>query len=307
MKELFGFFVSFLVYFYLPAKLFLMLFLKKWRFPKTLNYRKETISTGLGLTFPVFHVILTIVFLLHKPWFSVVNVFWEPLSVRLSDMFHIVIFGLPVFVVLVGYYDDTKGQKKIKGLAKNVRSFLSTGCMTSSLLKASVVLLCAFVFSFFKSVFEFDYPSIHRIILDTVLISLATNFFNLLDLRPGRAVKTFVVLCLVLIFHNGFDAPFSDIVIFLFTLPVLASVLAYAPLDFRGEAMMGDAGSNMLGFVLGIGYAVILPLPAKVVVVIFLTLFHIYCEFYSFSDFISRNRVLRWLDEWGTCMKKDRE
>jgi UDP-N-acetylmuramyl pentapeptide phosphotransferase/UDP-N-acetylglucosamine-1-phosphate transferase len=191
-------------------------------------------------------------------------------------------------------------------LKRNFNVFLKTGHFTSSLLKVIIVFCCAVLFALLSSKSDFFYhgkPSLYEHIANVLLVSLLTNFFNLLDVRPGRAIKGFLLLFVLLSILSHQQ---SYLLFPLFVLsPVFSAVLAYAPLDFRGQAMMGDAGSNMLGFVLGIGYAVILPFWWKVVIVILLTLFHIYCEFYSFSDFISRNRVLRFLDEFGTCMRND--
>ena len=290
--------------FFPTAKIIFITLLKKWQFPKCSNYRSEIVRTGLGLLFALNHLLLLLIMFSYE----IFRDFNIGRHNSISDILFffeldLLLFGLPLFVAFIGYCDDVRGQRE-KGLTKNIKKLLNTGRPTSSLLKLFVIVVCAFLWA---SQYEFmmlpkNDSSVANAVVNIILIALLTNFFNLLDLRPARAIKNSILMFVPL---SCFDVNARNFFITFLLAPTFASVLAYAPLDFRGQAMMGDAGSNMLGFVLGIGYAVILPLPAKVAVVILLTLFHIYCEFYSFSDFISRHKILRWLDEWGTCMRKD--
>jgi hypothetical protein len=66
-----------------------------------------------------------------------------------------------------------------------------------------------------------------------LLVGLAANALNQLDTRPGRALKAYVAAALVL------DAPLGIAVLLL-------------PYDLREMAMLGDAGSNALGGLLGL-------------------------------------------------------
>ncbi len=67
-------------------------------------------------------------------------------------------------------------------------------------------------------------------------VSLAANFLNQLDTRPGRALKAFLL---------GSTAVRGD------ALPYAAIAVLLAPYDLREMTMLGDAGSNALGAVLG--------------------------------------------------------
>jgi hypothetical protein len=66
-----------------------------------------------------------------------------------------------------------------------------------------------------------------------LLVGLAANALNQLDTRPGRALKAYLVAALAL------DAP-------------LRTAVLLAPYDLREMAMLGDAGSNALGALLGL-------------------------------------------------------
>jgi Glycosyl transferase family 2 len=71
-----------------------------------------------------------------------------------------------------------------------------------------------------------------------VLVALCANLLNQLDTRPGRALKAFLVGSLLLR-----NTPRG----------ALAVAVLLAPYDHREMTMLGDAGSNALGAVLGLG------------------------------------------------------
>ena len=76
-----------------------------------------------------------------------------------------------------------------------------------------------------------------RSLSGAVLVALAANAVNHLDTRPGRATKAFLLGALALRGHPRQG--------------VLVAVLL-APYDHREMVMLGDAGSNALGAVLGL-------------------------------------------------------
>jgi hypothetical protein len=72
-----------------------------------------------------------------------------------------------------------------------------------------------------------------RRVSGALLVGLAANALNQLDTRPGRALKAYLVAALAL------DAPVGIAVLLL-------------PYDLREMSMLGDAGSNALGGLLGL-------------------------------------------------------
>jgi UDP-N-acetylmuramyl pentapeptide phosphotransferase/UDP-N-acetylglucosamine-1-phosphate transferase len=126
-----------------------------------------------------------------------------------------------------------------------------------------------------------------------LLLLLATNAFNLLDLRPGRAGKALLVLGAALTLATGdFRAVWA---LGLFVGPVM--VVGYY--DVRELAMLGDTGSNLLGAVAGAWLVMTLSLAAQLVAVGVLLLLTAYGEFRSISDLIERTPGLRELDSFG--------
>ena len=76
-----------------------------------------------------------------------------------------------------------------------------------------------------------------RSLSGALLVGLAANMLNQLDTRPGRALKAFALGSLLL---RG--APRGAV----------AAAVLLAPYDLREMTMLGDAGSNALGAVLGL-------------------------------------------------------
>jgi len=131
-----------------------------------------------------------------------------------------------------------------------------------------------------------------EVALDALLIALSANWINLLDLRPGRALKGFAIMALLAL------ALAPDSIRLLG--PVLAAALVMAPSDFAGRTIMGDVGANALGGAAGLALASILGVWGKLAAVLVLAVLHLLCERVSLTDVFARNRVLRALDRLGT-------
>jgi hypothetical protein len=76
-----------------------------------------------------------------------------------------------------------------------------------------------------------------RSLSGAALVSLAANLVNQLDTRPGRALKAFLVASAILGLRPRRG---------------VALAVLLAPYDLREMVMLGDAGSNALGAVLGL-------------------------------------------------------
>jgi UDP-N-acetylmuramyl pentapeptide phosphotransferase/UDP-N-acetylglucosamine-1-phosphate transferase len=129
------------------------------------------------------------------------------------------------------------------------------------------------------------------IVLDALLIALCANFVNLLDLRPGRALKGFALLCVIPVGMSLNSLHLLG--------PLLAAAAVAAPSDLAGRTMMGDVGSNVLGGAAGLALAVCLGPTYRLVAVVILAIIHLACERYSLSEIIERMPVLRALDKLG--------
>jgi glycosyltransferase involved in cell wall biosynthesis len=233
-----------------------------------LNYRKIFLPTAFGLLFvPVWLWSATL---------------WLPLG-RVNYS----LAGLVLMLLwpLLGLLDDSRSGAGTRGFRGHIAA-LMRGRMTTGAAKlifgGLVSLLAGWLIAEEK---------ILPAIINGLLIALSTNFLNLLDLRPGRTLKGFLVLGTIAWLMN----PQAGALL----APLFAAALVYSPLDLTERAMLGDTGSNILGAFAGLGLAAALPLPAKIVALALLIAVHIYAEIGSISKLIERVPPLRALDNLG--------
>ena len=86
-------------------------------------------------------------------------------------------------------------------------------------------------------------------LINAALIAGGANLLNLFDLRPGRAVKV-AALSAGLIAAGGAGGPDRSAGLAAVAAP-LGAGLALLPEDLAERAMLGDAGANALGAMLG--------------------------------------------------------
>src|SRR4051812_8357724 len=130
-------------------------------------------------------------------------------------------------------------------------------------------------------------------LLAAAVLVLATNLFNLLDLRPGRAVKVFVVLGAALTLGAWDARPLAALGLF------AAPVLVAGAYDVRERAMLGDTGSNLVGALAGLWLVLTLSTLGLAIATAVLAIVTAYAEFRSLSALIERTPVLRHLDSIG--------
>lgn len=122
------------------------------------------------------------------------------------------------------------------------------------------------------------------------LIAATANLVNLLDLRPGRALKAGAVLVApVLATRRGGGLAAA----------VLGASAALAPPDLSERDMLGDAGANALGAVLGTAVVAAAPRPVRLAWLAGVVGLTVASERVSFSAVIERNASLRRIDDWG--------
>jgi UDP-GlcNAc:undecaprenyl-phosphate/decaprenyl-phosphate GlcNAc-1-phosphate transferase len=132
-----------------------------------------------------------------------------------------------------------------------------------------------------------------RWLLAAAVLVLATNVFNLLDLRPGRATKAFVLLGAALAIGAADLRPLWAIG--LFAAPALVAGLY----DLRERVMLGDTGANLLGALAGLWLVLRLSGTGQIIALVLLLAITLYGELRSISELIQRTPGLRQLDSWG--------
>ncbi len=135
--------------------------------------------------------------------------------------------------------------------------------------------------------------STSRWALDSAVLVLATNAFNLLDLRPGRATKAFVLLGAGLTIGAGDARTLWSLGLF------MAPALVAGAYDLRERAMLGDAGASLLGALAGLWLVLTLSAAGQLIALALLAIITVYGELRSISAFIERTPGLRHLDSLG--------
>lgn len=219
---------------------------------------------------------------------------------QLSDLL-LLVFGIGFF----GLLDDLMGDRSARGFKGHFQQ-LFKGILTTGAIKAFggliVSLLVVLPFS----------ESFASAVLNTLVLALFVNFFNLLDLRPGRAIKVSLILGLAmfgaLAYRYRFDALlFAQDERFLIFWGIFlgpAFVLLYQELKER--LMLGDVGSNIIGAFVGFCFiSTFQGFWGKLIVFALLLLLNLASEKYSFSQIIERTPGLKQLDKLGRLKTED--
>jgi UDP-GlcNAc:undecaprenyl-phosphate GlcNAc-1-phosphate transferase len=188
--------------------------------------------------------------------------------------------------MLAGDASSAAGRGAPRGWRGHGRATLRGELSTGALKAVGSLGLALFAMSYFGL-------SDGRWLLAAAVLVLATNVFNLLDLRPGRSTKAFVLL------GAGLTIGSSDLrplwALGLFAAPALLAGIY----DLRERAMLGDTGANLLGALAGLWLVLTLSRTGQLIALALLAAITLYGELRSISDLVERTPVLRGLDSWG--------
>ncbi len=193
-------------------------------------------------------------------------------------------------VAFLGFLDDSLGQGAQPDAPRGWRGHaqaLREGRLSTGAIKAiGALALAAYVVSG-RGLQSFEY------LADVALLILATNLFNLLDLRPGRAEKALVLLGLGLCIGAWTAEPVELLGIF------LGPVLVGAWFTLGERAMLGDIGSNLVGAIAGVWLLTTLDESGRLIALAVVAAITIYGELRSISKAIESIPPLRSLDSLG--------
>lgn len=191
-------------------------------------------------------------------------------------------------VALLGLIDDVLGGEAERGWRGHGRAVVR-GRLSSGVLKAAGALGLALYVLSGQGLGTAEY------LLAVALLVLATNLFNLLDLRPGRSIKALVLLGAGLTVGSFDLEPLWAVGLF------VGPILVLLPIDLRERGMLGDTGSNAIGAVAGVWLVLTLSTLGQALALAVIAALTVYGEFRSISAFIERTPGLRHLDSLGRC------
>ncbi len=193
-------------------------------------------------------------------------------------------------IAFLGFLDDALGQGAAAATPRGWRGHwraLREGSLSTGAIKAvGALALAAYVVSG-RGLESWRY------IADVALLILATNLFNLLDLRPGRAEKGLALLGAGICLGAWTLVPLELLGIF------AGPVAVGAWLTLRERAMLGDTGSNLVGAIAGVWLLTSLGGDGRLVALAVVAALTVYGELRSISATIDSVPPLRWLDSLG--------
>ena len=249
------------------------------------NYKNEMIPVGMGIVFLPMIIINSIIL-----GFVTLNNIWFVSSSNYNlNIVWLLCLALYIFSMMAMFFagalDDLIGNRNVSGLKGHFKS-LFKGELTTGGFKALFGGFVGLVVSVCIS------SSIVDIIVNTLIIALSTNLMNLFDLRPGRAIKAYLVIMIpIYITLTGYTK--------VFPLLILPNVLAYFNTDLKARGMMGDTGSNVLGISIAVLMALGYGIKVRLAWLVFLILMHLITEKFSLTKIIEKNRVLKFIDNLG--------
>jgi len=208
---------------------------------------------------------------------------------------------------LAGYIDDVDqgahdGGKVAKGLKGHLGA-LAHGQVTTGVIKiagigASALAASALVGSKATSVGG----KVADLALNTALIAGTANLANLLDLRPGRALKATVLVATPLSYFSCAAAKPEASASAASAQRLLASGLNAAAItalveDLQETTMLGDTGANAAGALLGTSLAANDSWKLRLGTALGVVGLILASEKVSFSKVIAANPALNWLDQ----------
>lgn len=208
---------------------------------------------------------------------------WEPARPGRVAVAVAVICGL---MFAAGAWDDRRGDEASRGFKGHLRALVQ-GRVTSGALKIAAGGVAGAAAALMLMSHD-----VARAAATVLLVAGGANMINLFDRAPGRAGKIVLLIALpvMALGHPGWA---------LATAGFFGALLACLPADLGEKAMLGDAGANPLGALMGLGLALSLDgwaVWAAVAVVVFL---NVASERWSFSQVIENHPWLDSLDRAG--------
>jgi hypothetical protein len=183
----------------------------------------------------------------------------------------------------LGCYDDLFGVTHARGLRGHLAA-LRRGELTTGVVKMAGLAAAGLLAAPHRS-----NPAAR--LADAALISGTANLVNLLDLRPGRALKVTALLGAPLAVGGGAGPAAAA--------GAAATAITLLPGDLSEHHMIGDCGANALGALLGWSVTARGNGPTRMFALAAVIGLTLASERMSFSAVIEQHPTLAALDRWG--------
>lgn len=291
------------------------------------NYRGRRVFLGLGLVWAVWAVSLLVASALFDVALLVSDAAYGSVeSMLLDGPLTMPLYAVPIILtvaaMLFGLADDVFGTSADKGFRGHLRALMH-GRLSTGGLKLLGIGAVAAVYGWRTAAQGAEAAGVSGTwvlagwwVVATLVIALSANLVNLTDLRPGRALKVYSVLALAAGAAFVFDVvgqyePYAlemgvswgiadtAVTLACMAIVLLGPVAAVWRMDLGERGMLGDAGANAMGAVVGYLLAGALDLPWLSAVAVVLLAMNVLSERLSFSRVIDTVPPLRYLDGLG--------
>lgn len=193
--------------------------------------------------------------------------------------------GLIAIMSGAGLVDDLRGDEASRGFKGHLKA-LGERRVTGGLVKIAAGGIGGLLAALLTT------SGLIAVLMVGAIVALSANFVNLLDRAPGRAGKvTLILACIPL--GLGLEGWSLTAAAF------LGGLLVALVWDLRESGMLGDAGANAAGALVGLGLALATEGAPRAVTLILLLAVNAASERWSYSELIARTKVLRAMDRWG--------
>jgi UDP-N-acetylmuramyl pentapeptide phosphotransferase/UDP-N-acetylglucosamine-1-phosphate transferase len=243
------------------------------------NYRGRSVATGAG-------VVVALAVLVVEGGRVTAGAFGVGDRPGLTTARAVVLLAALGFGVL-GFIDDVAGSGAERGFRGHVGA-AAAGRLTTGMVKllgggvVAVVVVAPVVG---------DAPG--RLLADAALVALSANLGNLLDRAPGRTIKASVAAFAVLAGAADRTANLGGVAV------AVGAGLGLLLDDLHERLMLGDAGSNVLGAVTGLGVVLACAPVVRDLALVAVAFLNVAGEVVSFSRVIEAVAPLRALDRAG--------
>ncbi len=304
--------------------------------PRVRNYRGVEVPTGLGVVWLIWAASVAVATLLvgvaNWTMLRVTGGVWTLLWERAKGTVWVrglLPWALVAVACALGMVDDAYGGADAKGFRGHLRELFRGRLTTGGLklfgvgalaaLAATTVPLRVAVRAQAVAAGAGTVAVTAQVVavwaLATLVIGLTVNLVNLLDLRPGRALKAYAAIAVPSALGTAGMSWYSARLVAgrladvgrlealgmaaCLVVLVLGPVWAIWRYDLGERGMLGDAGANAAGALAGYLLACALPLWGLAAAAAVLLGLNLASEKWSFSQVIEGNRLLSWLDRLG--------
>jgi len=183
-----------------------------------------------------------------------------------------------------GLFDDLRGDEKARGFRGHMSS-ATGGALTGGLVKIVAGGIAG-------AIAAIPADGLGHKVEVFLLVALTANLLNLLDRAPGRALKVagLFFVPLMVLGPAGLAVGMAGLA---------GALVAVGPADLRERAMLGDAGANPIGAVVGLALAYSLDDPFRLLALLVIGALNVVSEKVSFSRVVDSTPWLKALDQIG--------